>query len=142
MLLRRKGRAMAYKDYSPTNELVDILTDGISNIDIRSYNIYYQILLGLVSQGILTSERMADILEFLDNIDADLEKIMLIKNTLSEFSFANYKKAGNFRESILGIIKSIDSDFNRIYLLKNAIMGFNFNYYKDTVRTLRSLIKN
>ena len=131
---------MANREHLPTDELVDRLADGMSNLDIRSYNIYYQILLGLVGQGILTSERMADILEFLDNIDADLERIMLVKNILSEFSLGNYMKVGTFRGSILGIIKTINSDINKIYLLKNVILGVNFNYYKDTVKALRSLI--
>lgn len=128
MLLRRKGRTVTNKD-------------SMSKLDIRSYDIYYQILLGLVSQGILKSERMPYILEFLDNIDADLERITLVKNTLSEFSLDNYKNAGKSAESIRELMKTINSNINKIYFLKNVILEVNFRYYKGTVKSLRNLFR-
>jgi len=79
---------------------------------------------------------MMGIFEFLDNIDSDLEKIILIKNTLSEFSLDNYKNISKSSNRIMSLIKAIDSDINKFYLLKNSIQGLKFNYYKNTIRSL------
>ncbi|KUO64992.1 MAG: hypothetical protein APF84_07055 [Gracilibacter sp. BRH_c7a] len=116
--------------------LSDYQESGIKKRFIRGYDIYYQILLGLVSQGIIKSEKMMGIFEFLDNIDSDLEKIILIKNTLSEFSLDNYKNISKSSNRIMSLIKAIDSDINKFYLLKNSIQGLKFNYYKNTIRSL------
>lgn len=74
----------------------------MNKLDIRSYDIYYQMLLALVSQGILDSKKMSSILEFLDNIDADLERIIVLKNSIQGVNFSYYK---NTIKSLIALIK-------------------------------------
>lgn len=105
-------------------------------IEIPTYEVYYQVLFSLVSQGIIKKETMDTLLEFLNNLDADLEKITQIKKRLAEFDLNSYKRAALSLKDLLEFVSLLRADINNLRILKSTAATLNTAYYKNTVKAL------
>jgi hypothetical protein len=108
--------------------------------DIPTYEVYYQVLFSLASQGIIKKETMDSLLEFLNNLDADLEKICQIRKRLAEFDLNNYKKAAISLKNLQEFLSLLPDDINNFRQIKSTLASLNIPYYKNKAKTLAGLV--